>query len=151
MASRRRRTLAVKRGPPRAPVFFRPKVLGGSSVGRSPWRSSVVETLLRPVPPGYIGHVARASTEATVRDLRARRARIAPTPISLGRLRQAEPVRLYGRLLPLGKPALFSRSTPCTRRQERREVLFSKRVAGGSVSGFRRPRFSVDSQYSCVR
>lgn len=150
--ARRRTRSRLDLGAPRGRPFFRPSVVGGSSVGRAPWRARLTGDLLRPVPPGFIGQESIRATARVLGDLRARRARIAPTwPV--GPLRQAVPVRRVRSWLPLGKPVLSRRSTPCDRRRERKEVMFASGVAGrGWKRGGPRMRdavFTVDSQYSC--
>lgn len=135
------------------PAFFNIGRFGGSSAGRAPWRARLVSGLLRPVPPGYIDQEGIRATSRILGDLRARRARIAPTRL-VGALRQALPARPNRVMSPLGKPVLFRRSSPCLRRGQRREVMFAAGVAGKSWRRggprMENARFSVESQYRCV-
>lgn len=159
MASRRRQTRHVGGVLRDSPIFL-PVRLGGSSAGRTRWRSRTARDLLRPVPPGVNDPEAwRVATRPrdVLRPGRLRPGRIAPTStVVRGTTRPAVRVRVYGPVITLGKPVLNSRSTPCKRRAERREVMFARDVAGrkwGSGAGpkMRDWKFSRDSQYKCVR
>lgn len=155
MASRRRRSLTVNPAPPRGRVFFRPKVVTSSSAGRPAWRSRLAQSLLRPVPLGSIVQEDWRGYPRPLVDLRARRARIASTSPQRRLLPRRRPVKFQQAVIPLGKPVWDSRSTPCMRREKRREVMFAQNVAGRKW-GRGGPRmdgakFSVDSQYVCRR
>lgn len=152
MASRRRRSRLDRGARPGSP-FFRPVGRPLGTAGRVPWRSSLRSELLRPVPLGFNVRQYSRPLRPLPDVLRARRARIAPTAVLHAGVRQAQPVRLVRALLPLGKPVLSRRSTPCDRRRDRKEVMFAAGVAGRRWSRggprMRGARVSVDSQYSC--
>lgn len=153
MASRRRRVDRVG-GVPQGPAFFLARRAAVASAGRPPWRSSVVQALLRPGPLGFNRPGGLEPTSSPLADLRSRRDRIAPTSRRVSRMPLMRPVGVYGRLIPLGKPVLNSRSTPCSRRAKRREVMFARDVAGRKWGRggpkMRNARFSISSQYRCA-
>lgn len=155
MASRRNRFGSRRldlRGPS-GPRSFRPSAVSGSTVGRSPWRSRLVQSLLRPGAVAVSLEAQARRTQRPLEALRARRARIAPnsTFVVLSRPRQA--VRLAWRFPPIAKPVLRSEDSVCRSREKRREVMFASGVAGKSWKrGGPRMRgavFSNSSFYKC--
>lgn len=146
--NRRRREARVQ-----TPGLFFNRRFGGSTAGREPWRARLISSLLRPVPPGYIGQESIRATARVLGDLRSRRDRTALTSTVRGRDASARRViqtRLYP---PLGKPVLALRSSPCEARGQRREVMFARDVAGRKWGRggpkMRGARFTVESQYAC--
>lgn len=150
MASRRRRVDRSRPPVPPGGLFFGRKPYG-SSAGRVPWRARNVRSLLRPVPLGLSPREVWRPTVRPAEALRSRSDRTAAWVVQPGVTPRASLRRV--RLLPLGKPVLSERATPCRRRSVRKQVLFSKDVAGrrwgrgGPV--MRDARYTVDSQYSC--
>lgn len=120
--------------------------------GRSPWRSSYVQELLRPLPTLVIASRLRRAQLSLVRsrtDPRVMFSSFSPQNLSK---RIASPLRL--RSLAFTRPIMHGKQTPCVQRARRREYLFSTGVAGSSWrsrSGpsMRGARFSLSSSYTC--
>lgn len=133
--------------------FFLNRRFGGSTGGRDPWRARLISSLLRPVPPGYIGQEAMRATARVLGDLRARRARTALTSTGRGRDVSSRLPVSSRVITPLGKPVLFRRSSPCVARGQRRQVMFAMEVAGKKWGAggpqMKGARFTVESQYTC--